>query len=162
MGRDLYESEPVFRATMDACDAAIGDRLGKRLLDLLYGADTSDAELQQTGFAQPAIFAVELALYRLWESWGVVPDLVCGHSIGEFAAAHVAGILGFEDAIDLVCARGRLMQSLPAGGTMVAVFASESVVAPLLVPGSGVSIAAVNTPNDVVVSGPTTAVAANC
>ncbi|TDR42080.1 myxalamid-type polyketide synthase MxaB [Tahibacter aquaticus] len=159
MGRDLYDSEPVFRATIDACDGAIGDRLGKRLLDLLYGADTSDAELQQTGFAQPAIFAVELALYRLWESWGVVPDLVCGHSIGEFAAAHVAGILGFEDAIDLVCARGRLMQSLPAGGTMAAVFASESVVASMLAPGSGVSIAAVNTPNDVVVSGPETAVA---
>lgn len=159
MGRDLYDSEPVFRATIDACDRAIGDRLGKRLLDLLYGADTSDTELQQTGVAQPAIFAVELALYRLWESWGVVPDLVCGHSIGEFAAAHVAGILGFEDAIDLVCARGRLMQSLPAGGTMTAVFASESVVAPLLVPGAGVSIAAVNTPHDVVVSGPETAVA---
>lgn len=159
MGCDLYDSEPVFRATIDACDRAIGDRLGKRLLDLLYGADTSDAELQQTGFAQPAIFAVELALYRLWESWGVVPDLVCGHSIGEYAAAHVAGILGFEDAIDLVCARGRLMQSLPAGGTMAAVFASESLVATLLSPGSGVSIAAVNTPNDVVVSGPETAVA---
>lgn len=159
MGRDLYDSEPVFRATIDACDGAIGDRLGKRLLELLYGADANDAELQQTGFAQPAIFAVELALYRLWESWGVVPDLVCGHSIGEFAAAHVAGVLGFDDAIDLVCARGRLMQSLPAGGTMAAVFASESVVAPLLVPGAGVSIAAVNTPNDVVVSGPETAVA---
>ncbi len=159
MGRDLYVSEPVFRATIDACDHAIGERLGKRLLDLLYGADTTDAELQQTGFAQPAIFAVELALYRLWESWGVVPDLVCGHSIGEYAAAHVAGILGFEDAIDLVCARGRLMQSLPAGGTMAAVFASESVVTPLLATGAGVSIAAVNTPNDVVVSGPATAVA---
>ncbi|GMV30019.1 MAG: hypothetical protein AMXMBFR59_21440 [Rhodanobacteraceae bacterium] len=159
MGRDLYDSEPVFRATIDACDGAIGDRLGKRLLALLYGPDASDAELQQTGHAQPAIFAVELALYRLWESWGVVPDIVCGHSIGEFAAAHVAGILGFEDAIDLVCARGRLMQSLPAGGTMVAVFASERVVAPMLVPGSGVSIAAVNTPDDVVVSGPEPAVA---
>lgn len=159
MGRSLYDSEPVFRAAIDACDAAMGERLGKRLLDLLYGTDTSDAELQQTGFAQPAIFAVELALYRLWESWGVVPDLVCGHSIGEYAAAHVAGMLSFEDAIDLVCARGRLMQSLPAGGTMAAVFASESVVAPMLVPGAGVSIAAVNTPNDVVVSGSETAVA---
>lgn len=159
MGRDLYDSEPVFRATIDACDGVIGDRLGKRLLDLLYGADTSDAELQQTGFAQPAIFTVELALYRLWESWGVVPDFVCGHSIGEYAAAHVAGVLGFEDAIDLVCARGRLMQSLPAGGSMAAVFASENVVATMLAPGAGVSIAAVNTPNDVVVSGPETAIA---
>jgi acyl transferase domain-containing protein len=159
MGRSLYDSEPVFRAIIDACDDTIGDRLGKRLLHLLYGADTSDAQLQQTGFAQPAIFAVELALYRLWESWGIVPDFVCGHSIGEYAAAHVAGILGFADAIDLVCARGRLMQSLPAGGTMAAVFASERVVAPMLAPGAGVSIAAVNTPNDVVVSGPEAAVA---
>lgn len=160
MGRELYETEKVFRETIDACDAAIGDRLGKRLVDLLYGFDSSDSELQQTGFAQPALFAVEVALYRLWESWGVVPDLVCGHSIGEFAAAHVAGILGFGDAIDLVCARGALMQGLPAGGTMAAVFASEEAVEPLLEPRDGVSIAAVNTPNDVVISGPEAGVAA--
>ncbi|MDB5703288.1 MAG: polyketide synthase [Sphingomonas bacterium] len=159
MGRDLYLGEPVFRDTIDAIDAAIGDRLGRGLIDLLYGDDASDAELQQTGFAQPAIFAVELALYRLWESWGVVPDMVCGHSIGEYAAAHVAGILSFEDAIDMVCERGRLMQSLPAGGAMAAVFAAEAVVAPLMQAGDGVSLAAVNTPNDVVVSGPEAAVA---
>jgi acyl transferase domain-containing protein/NADP-dependent 3-hydroxy acid dehydrogenase YdfG len=159
MGRDLYLGEPVFRDTIDACDAAIGDRLGRRLIDLLYGDDASEAELQQTGFAQPAIFAVELALYRLWESWGVVPDMVCGHSIGEYAAAHVAGILGFEDAVEMVCERGRLMQSLPAGGAMAAVFAAEAAVVPLMKAGDGVSIAAVNTPNDVVVSGPEAAVA---
>ncbi len=159
MGRDLYRSEPVFRATIDACDAAVGDRLGRRLTDLLYGEDATDAELQQTGFAQPALFAVELALYRLWESWGVVPDVVCGHSIGEYAAAHVAGLLPFADAVDMVCERGRLMQGLPAGGAMAAVFAPEALVAPMLRDGDGVSLAAINTPNDVVVSGPEPAVA---
>lgn len=159
MGRDLYLGEPVFRDAIDAVDAAIGDRLGRRLVDLLYGEDASDAELQQTGFAQPAIFAIELALYRLWESWGIVPDIVCGHSIGEYAAAHVAGILSFADAVDMVCERGRLMQSLPAGGAMAAVFAAEAVVAPMLRAEDGVSLAAVNTPNDVVVSGPAPAVA---
>jgi acyl transferase domain-containing protein/NADPH:quinone reductase-like Zn-dependent oxidoreductase/NADP-dependent 3-hydroxy acid dehydrogenase YdfG len=160
MGRGLYESEPVFRETVAACDAAFGDRLGRRLLDVLYGADASDAMLQQTGFAQPAIFTVELALYRLWESWGVVPDIVCGHSIGEYAAAHVAAILPFQDAVEMVAERGRLMQGLPAGGAMAAAFAAEAVVAPMLRPGDDVSMAAVNTSGDVVVSGPEAAVAA--
>nr|WP_167398830.1 type I polyketide synthase [Sphingomonas aurantiaca] len=158
MGRGLYAGEPVFRATIDACDAAVGDRLGRRLVDLLYGDDASDAELQQTGFAQPALFAVELALYRLLESWGVVPQVVCGHSIGEFAAAHVAGILSFDAAIEMVCARGRLMQALPDGGAMAAVFASEEKITQFLTSSTDISLAAVNTPDDVVVSGPAEAV----
>ncbi len=158
MGRGLYAGEPVFRATIDACDAAVGDRLGRRLVDLLYGDSASDAELQQTGFAQPALFAVELALYRLLESWGVVPQVVCGHSIGEFAAAHVAGILSFDAAIEMVCARGRLMQALPDGGAMAAVFASEEKIAQFLTSSTDISLAAVNTPDDVVVSGPAEAV----
>ncbi|KQN15455.1 hypothetical protein ASE79_01405 [Sphingomonas sp. Leaf28] len=136
----------------------LADRLGRRLVDLLYGDGASDAELQQTGFAQPALFAVELALYRLLESWGVVPQVVCGHSIGEFAAAHVAGILSFDAAIEMVCARGRLMQALPDGGAMAAVFASEEKITQFLTSSTDISLAAVNTPDDVVVSGPAEAV----
>ncbi|MFC6612257.1 type I polyketide synthase [Amorphoplanes digitatis] len=136
MGRGLYERFPGFAAAFDAVTAHLGD------------VDWDD--LDQTGNAQPAIFAVEVALYRLLESWGVRPDIVGGHSVGEIAAAHVAGVLSLEDACALVAARGRLMQALPAGGVMVAVQAGEDEID---LP-AGVSIAAVNGPDSVVLSGP--------
>ncbi|WP_229076820.1 type I polyketide synthase [Actinoplanes sp. DH11] len=145
MGEGLYRAYPVFAAVYDEVVAA-------------FGFDIDAARLDETRFTQAALFAVEVATFRLLQSWGVRPDLLLGHSIGELAAAHVAGLWSLADAVKVVAARGSLMQALPSGGAMVAVAATEDEVIARLV--DGVSIAAVNGPQAVVISGDEDAVLA--
>lgn len=155
MGRRLYELQPVFRQALDRCNDLIGSSLGIPLLATLFPAPEDEGRIHETAATQVALFALEFALAEMLTSWDVLPDAVLGHSIGEYVAACLAGVMSLEDALRLVATRGRLMQSLPEGGVMSTVFAGEQrVLAEIAdLAGEPVSIAAVNAPEKVVVSG---------
>ena len=154
MGRQLYETAPVFRAALEKCAELLRPYLDKPLLSLLYPEEGAPSALDETAYTQPALFALEYALAELWKSWGIKPSVVLGHSVGEYAAACVAGVFGLEDGLKLIAERGRLMQSLPRDGEMAAVFAGEAEVGQALAAYTDqVSLAAINGPQNVVVSG---------
>ena len=158
MGRELYQTQPTFRKTIDRCDEILQPYLEKPLLEILYSdVETEHSLLNETAYTQPALFSIEYALTELWKSWGIKPDIVMGHSVGEYVAATVAGIFSLEDGVKLIAERGRLMQELPAGGEMVAVMASESDVRDAIAPFTEISIAAINGPESTVISGESTA-----
>ena len=163
MGRQLYQTQPVFRQAIAQCDTILRNELEKPLLSVLYpnlgnrGEATVNGEetlLDQTAYTQPALFAIEYALFKLWQSWGIEPAVVIGHSVGEYVAATVAGVFSLEDGLKLIAHRGRLMQQLPSGGGMVAVMVSEEQANQLIAPyAEKVTIAAINGPQSVVISG---------
>lgn len=154
MARELFDAEPVFAETVRRCADAVDGILSRPLLEVLFATDRDGAEtLRHTSFAQPALFAVEMGLARLWQSWGIEPDVVLGHSVGQYAAACVAGVFSIEDGARLMAERGRLFGSLPEGGRMVAVFADPKHVEEVATEFPRVSVAAYNGPNTVL-SGP--------
>jgi acyl transferase domain-containing protein len=159
MGRGLYQTHKVFKQAIDRCDTLLRPLLNTSLVELLFAGKAET--LNQTVYAQPALFALEYALSELWASWGIRPRMLMGHSVGEYVAACVAGVFSLGDAIRLIAERGRLMQALPSGGSMAAISASPDVVAAAVAPHAGrVGIAALNGPQHIVISGEQDAVQA--
>ncbi|MDO9235278.1 MAG: type I polyketide synthase [Aquabacterium sp.] len=159
MGRELYDSQPVFRAVIDECEGLLREQMAHPLREVLWGEH--ETLLNQTQYTQPALFALELALARLWESWGIVPAVLLGHSVGEYAAACFAGVFSLSDGLKLIAARGRLMVEHCQRGAMSVVYAPIDMIAPLLADYAGrLSIAAINGPQNTVVSGESEALAA--
>lgn len=155
MGRQLYETQPTFRQALEDCDAILRPDLERPLLEVLYSnTQSSNGELNKTAYTQPALFALEYALAKLWQSWGIEPDAVMGHSVGEYVAACIAGVFSLEDGLKLIAERGRLMQALPPNGQMVAVFIDQETIAKAIEPyRDKIAIAAINSPNNTVISG---------
>ncbi len=161
MGRELYETQPVFREALERCSELLAPVLSVPLLSVIYPEGGTDNLLDQTAYTQPALFALEYALTELWASWGIRPSIVMGHSVGEYVAACVAGVFSLEDGLRLIAERGRLIQSLPAGGAMAAVFADLATVGQVVDANDALlSVAAVNGPTNTVLSGPKDALAA--
>ncbi|NEP12524.1 MAG: type I polyketide synthase [Symploca sp. SIO2C1] len=164
MGRQLYETQSTFRQALDQCDQLLRPYLEHPLLEVLYPQEaqqSSSSWLDQTAYTQPALFAIEYALAKLWESWGIKPKVVMGHSVGEYVAATIAGVFSLEDGLKLIALRGKLMQQLPEGGGMVSLLTSESQVKEAIADYSEqVAIAAINGPSSVVISGDSQAIAA--
>jgi|GEM_PF-2054315 len=162
MGRELYETQPTFRKTLEECADILEHQLPKPLLEVIFSQENAP-DIHETAYTQPALFALEYSLLQLWKSWGIEPDAVMGHSVGEYVAACAAGVFSFEDGLKLTATRGRLIQELPKEGMMAALMASEKEVAAAIQPYSKeVSIAAINGPNNLVISGKSAAVEAVC
>lgn len=159
MARELFDCDPVFRQVFEQCDSAIADETGWRLMDRVLGPD-AESYHTQIDVIQPALFAMSVALAAVWRSWGIEPDAVIGHSMGEVAAAHIAGILTLRDAVAVICRRSRLMKTLSNAGGMATVELPLSEVEALLPPNGPVSIAASNGPHTTVISGESKAVEA--
>ncbi len=154
MARQLYDTQPTFRHTLDRCDEILRAYLEQPLLSVLYPTGENPSPLDETIYTQPALFALEYALAEMWRSWGIEPDIVMGHSVGEYVAACIAGVFSLEDGLKLIAARGRLMQELPEHGTMVVAFTEPARLTSLLEAYQGqVAIAVINGPNNSVLSG---------
>ncbi|MBE9061950.1 type I polyketide synthase [cf. Phormidesmis sp. LEGE 11477] len=165
MGRALYETQPVFRQAIDQCEEILAKKEISLLavlyphhqLDDVAQPSVSDSSLDETAYTQPALFAIGYALAQLWQSWGIEPDFVLGHSVGEYAAACIAGVFSLEEGLSLIAERGRLMQALPSGGEMLSILAPleqvEEWLAPYQESSARVSIATINGPSSVVISG---------
>jgi polyketide synthase 12 len=156
MGRGLYAREPVFRAAVDRLDGSFAPLLGGSVAATMFGTDAK--RLNQTGWAQPALFTLEYALATLWHHWGLTPAIVAGHSIGELAAAAVAGVFELDDAVRLVAARARLTQDLPGGGAMLAADIGAEDLRQVAGLPEDLDLAAVNAPEKSVLSGPAEAI----
>ncbi|RCJ16571.1 hypothetical protein A6S26_33180 [Nostoc sp. ATCC 43529] len=154
MGQQFYQTQPVFRETLDRCDALLQSYLEIPLLKVLYPDEGQTSPIHETAYTQLALFALEYALYQQWKAWGIKPNIVMGHSVGEYVAACVAGVFSLEDALKLLAERTRLMRSLPPNGKMVAVIATPEEIQPLLLKHAEfVSIAAINGPRNIVIAG---------
>ncbi|MEM7594059.1 MAG: SDR family NAD(P)-dependent oxidoreductase, partial [Cyanobacteria bacterium P01_A01_bin.83] len=170
MGYELYQTQPVFKAALEECASILDSDLEHSLLEILYSEYTpagnkleeistnSSSLLNKTIYTQPAIFAVEYALAKMWLDWGVKPQVLIGHSVGEYVAATLAGVFSLADALKLVATRGKMMQNLPQDGDMYAIFSDEKTVASVIEPYSELAIAAINNQQSIVISGATTAV----